>query len=175
MRISDWSSDVCSSDLMEIPDQWDRSGLPAWTYFNKELFDLETEVLFRRHWQLACHQSDLPEPGSYVCFDLCCERAVILRGADGVIRTFHNVCRHRGSRVAIKTKGQCRSALVCPFHGWSYNLDGTLSLPDRPASLPTLDTVEFGRNPVHGETWQGFVLVRFTRTEHPAGSSIRAP
>src|SRR3546814_3890189 len=50
---------------MEIPDQWDRSGLPAWTYFNKELFDLETEVLFRRHWQLACHQSDLPEPGSY--------------------------------------------------------------------------------------------------------------
>src|SRR3546814_926163 len=103
---------------MEIPDQWDRSGLPAWTYFNKELFDLETEVLFRRHWQLACHQSDLPEPGSYVCFDLCGERAVILRGADGVIRTFHNVCRHRGSRVAIKTKGQCRSALVCPFHGW---------------------------------------------------------
>src|SRR3546814_412945 len=82
---------------MEIPDQWDRSGLPAWTYFNKELFDLETEVLFRRHWQLACHQSDLPEPGSYVCFDLCGERAVILRGADGVIRTFHNVCRHRRS------------------------------------------------------------------------------
>src|SRR3546814_5613117 len=61
---------------MEIPDQWDRSGLPAWTYFNKELFDLETEVLFRRHWQLACrseeHTSELQSPMriSYAVFCL---------------------------------------------------------------------------------------------------------
>src|SRR3546814_15397905 len=86
---------------MEIPDQWDRSGLPHWTYFNKELFDLETEVLFRRHWQLACHHSDLPEPGSYLCFDPCCERADLLRGAGGVLRTFPNVRRHRDTSLAI--------------------------------------------------------------------------
>src|SRR3546814_14656493 len=67
---------------IEIPDKWDRSGLPAWTYFNKELLDLETEVLFRRHWQLACHQSDLPEPGSYVTFDMCGERAIIIRRSE---------------------------------------------------------------------------------------------
>src|SRR3546814_15669094 len=99
---------------MEIPDQWDRSGLPAWTYFNKELFDLETEVLFRRHWQLACHQSDLPEPGSYVCFDLCGERAVILRGTDGVIRTFHNV-RSEERRVGKECVSTCRSRWS-PYH-----------------------------------------------------------
>src|SRR3546814_16378968 len=64
---------------IEIPDKWDRSGLPAWTYFNKELLDLETEVLFRRHWQLACHQSDLPERSRFVTFDLCGERALIRR------------------------------------------------------------------------------------------------
>ena len=51
---------------LEIPDEWDRSGLPAWTYFSDELLELETEVLFRHHWQLACHLGDLPEPGSYV-------------------------------------------------------------------------------------------------------------
>src|SRR3546814_12924241 len=87
---------------MEIPDQWDRSGLPAWTYFNKELFDLATEVLFRRTWQLACRQSDLQEPGNYACFDFCGEPAVILRGPKGVSRSLRNDCLHRVSRSAIQ-------------------------------------------------------------------------
>jgi len=164
-----------SLEKLEIPGKWDRSGLPAWTYFSKELLDLETEVLFRRHWQLACHQNDLPERGNYVCFDLCGERAVILRGEDGVVRAFHNVCRHRGSRVAIKTKGQCRSALVCPFHGWSYNLDGTLRSPARPASLPKLDPVEFGLKPVDCEIWMGFVFVRFKESDQPSVREIMKP
>ncbi|HMA14684.1 MAG TPA: aromatic ring-hydroxylating dioxygenase subunit alpha [Kiloniellaceae bacterium] len=137
--------------------------------------DLETEVLFRRHWQLACHQNDLPDPGNYVTFDMCGERAVILRGDDGVVRAFHNVCRHRGSRVAVKTKGQCRSALVCPFHGWSYNLDGTLRSPARPASLPKLDPVEFGLKPVECEIWHGFVFVRFKQSDQPSVKEIMAP
>jgi carnitine monooxygenase subunit len=164
-----------SLEGLEVPDNWDRSGLPAWTYFNEELLDLETEVLFRRHWQLACHQSDLPEPGSYVCFDLCGERAVIIRGEDGVIRAFHNVCRHRGSRVAVKQKGQCRSALVCPFHGWSYNLDGTLRSPARPKSLPKLDPVEYGLKPLESEIWQGFVFIRFKESDQPPVKEVMAP
>src|SRR3546814_20819829 len=91
------------------------------------------------------------------------------------MRTFHNVCRHRGSRVAIKTKGQCRSALVCPFHGWSYNLDGTLRSPARPARLPKLDPVEFGLNPVDCEIWPRFVFVRFNRSEQPPGEECMVP
>lgn len=164
-----------SLEKLEIPEKWDRSGLPAWTYSNKELLDLETEMLFRRHWQLACHQSDLPEPGSYVCFDLCGERAVILRGDDGVIRAFHNVCRHRGSRVAVKSKGQCRSALVCPFHGWSYNLDGTLRGAAKPKTLPPLDRVEFGLKPLEMEIWLGFVFIRFKDSDQPPVREIMAP
>ena len=70
---------------------WDRSGLPAWTYTNPELFEMESELLFKRHWQLACHQNDIPKNGDYVSFDLCGERALIIRGEDGVIRAFHNV------------------------------------------------------------------------------------
>ncbi len=164
-----------SLENQEIPENWDRSGLPAWTYFNDELLSLETEVLFRRHWQLACHQADLPEPGDYVCFDLCGERAVILRGEDGAIRAFHNVCRHRGSRVATEPKGSCRSALVCPFHGWSYNLDGTLRGAAKPKSLPKLDPVEFGLKPVDCEVWMGFVFVRFKPGDQPSVKQILAP
>ena len=164
-----------STPSQEVPNSWDRSGLPSWTYFNEELRELETEVLFRRHWQLACHQADLPEPGNYVCFDMCGERAVIIRGEDRVVRAFHNVCRHRGSRVAVKTKGQCRSALVCPFHGWSYNLDGTLRSPARPRTLPDLDPVEFGLKPLELEIWHGFVFLRFKESDQPAVRDIMAP
>jgi phenylpropionate dioxygenase-like ring-hydroxylating dioxygenase large terminal subunit len=159
----------------DIPNDWDRSGLPSWTYFNDELLELETDSLFRRHWQLACHQSDLPEPGNYVCFDMCGERAVIIRGDDGTIRAFHNVCRHRGSRVAVHQKGQCRSALVCPFHGWSYNLDGTLRGAARPKTLPPLNSVEFGLKPLEVEVWFGFVFLRFKESAQPAVKDIMAP
>src|SRR3546814_6319265 len=125
------------------------------------------------YWQLACHLNDLPEPGSYVTFDMCGERALIIRGEDGTVRAFHNVCRHRGSRVAVKAKGQCRSALVCPFHGWSYNLDGTLRGPARPKTLPKLDPVAFGLKPIQSEIWMGFFFVRFKPSGQTAGRPIR--
>src|SRR3546814_13230237 len=73
----------------------------------------------------------------------------------------------------LSTKGHCRSALVCPFHGWSYNLDGTLRSPTQPASLPKLDPVEFGLKPVECEIWHGFVFVRFNRSEQIGRASCR--
>lgn len=166
---------VPAERILEIPNDWDRSGLPAWTYFNEELTELEKEHLFRRHWQLACHQADLPDPGDYVCFDMFGERAVVIRGADGAIRAFHNVCRHRGSRVAVGDKGSCRSVLVCPFHGWSYNLDGTLRSPARPRTLPPLDPVAFGLKSLQVEVWLGFVFIRFKDSEQPAVGDLMAP
>ena len=81
------------------PAGWDRNGLPGWTYFNQELLELEKDELFRKHWQLACHVNDVPAPGDYLTFDVADERALVLRGHDGVVRAFHNLCRHRGSRV----------------------------------------------------------------------------
>ncbi|MEC9360946.1 MAG: Rieske (2Fe-2S) protein, partial [SAR324 cluster bacterium] len=111
---------------LEPPPNWDRSGLPYWTYFNEELFELEAEELFRKHWQIACHTSDIPKNGSYITFDLVGERALIIRDDENEIRAFHNVCRHRGSRVLDTSEGRCKSVIRCPFHGWSYNLDGSL-------------------------------------------------
>ena len=150
-------------------------GLPPWTYFNAELLELERRELFRRCWQLACHVSDVPEPGDYRCFDMVGERALIVRGHDGEVRAFHNVCRHRGSRVVAHQAGHCRSALVCPFHGWSYNLDGTLRAVPQKRTLPTLDPQRHGLIPLEHEIWNGFVFVRFIKSDQPPVSELMAP
>ncbi|MEP3436758.1 MAG: aromatic ring-hydroxylating dioxygenase subunit alpha [Hoeflea sp.] len=146
---------------ISIPENWDRCGLPGWTYHSPAFLELEKQELFRKHWQIACHVSDLPETGDYLAFDMCGERALLVRGTDGEIRAFHNMCRHRGARVVAEEKGSCKGALVCPFHGWVYNLDGTLRGAARPKSFPDLDKVEFGLQPLEAEIWNGFVFVRF--------------
>ncbi len=163
------------SDIDErrgVPEGWDRSGLAPWTYLNDELAELEKDVLFRRHWQLACHVSNLPERGSYITFDIVGERAIVMRGEDGEIRAFHNLCRHRGSRVLDKKRGVCKKVMICPFHGWGYNLDGTLRSPTAPESLPKLDKHEHGLKPIELNIWMGFVFLRFLPGDQPKMSEL---
>ncbi|MGF1608783.1 MAG: SRPBCC family protein [Kiloniellales bacterium] len=151
-------------------------GLPAWTYYSKELLELEKALLFRRHWQLVGHASDLPEAGDYLCLDMVGERAVVVRGKDGQLRAFHNICRHRGSRVLVDGQGSCKAGtMVCPFHGWTYNLDGTLRGVPKPASLPALDRQEHGLVPLELEIWNGFLFVRFETSGLPSVAQLMAP
>ena len=119
-----------------VPNDWDRRGLPGWAYHSPALLELEKEHVFRNHWQISGHVSDVPNAGDYLTMDVVGERALIVRGKDGVVRAFHNICRHRGSRVVADNQGTCKNALVCPFHGWVYNLDGTLQGRCPPALLP---------------------------------------
>src|SRR5690606_11071762 len=84
---------------LAIPNDWDRSGLPAWTYHSEALFRLERDNVFLNHWQVAGHVNDIPAPGDWLAFDILGERAVVMRGQDGEVRAFHNLCRHRGARV----------------------------------------------------------------------------
>ena len=156
------------------PVDWDRGGLPPWTYHSEELTELEKDVLFRRHWQLACHVSDVAEPGDWVAFDMAGERALVVRGADGRIRAFHNLCRHRGSRVVAGSRGRCDRTITCPFHGWRYNLDGTLRGPAFPDGLPKLDRLEHGLKRVELDIWMGFVFIRFLPGGQPAVSRVLA-
>jgi carnitine monooxygenase subunit len=146
---------------LSIPAGWDRRGLPGWSYSSPELLELEKELLFRSCWQLAGHECELPESGDYLTLDVAGERALVVRGRDGALRAFHNVCRHRGSRVVADERGRCRGAIVCTFHGWAYNLDGTLRGPARPGSFPALDPAEWSLKPIELELWQGFLFVRF--------------
>ncbi|MDO6966537.1 aromatic ring-hydroxylating oxygenase subunit alpha [Rhizobium alvei] len=160
---------------LTIPADWDRRGLPGWTYHSEALFELEKQHIFREHWQIACHVSDLPEPGNYLSLDIVGERALILRGQDHVVRAFHNICKHRGSRLVADEKGACRNALVCPFHGWVYNLDGTLRGPARPDSFPPLDKKAFGLTEIDCEVWMGFVFIRFEKGPQASIAETMAP
>jgi phenylpropionate dioxygenase-like ring-hydroxylating dioxygenase large terminal subunit len=138
-----------------------RRGLPAWTYDNEELTRLEIEQVFLRNWLFVAHVSDLPRAGDYQCFEMGDERAVVVRDKDGRIRAFNNVCRHRASRVVDADKGHCGNAMICPFHGWSYNLDGSLKNIPKADSFPDIDKSQFGLKPLDCEVWQGMIFIRF--------------
>lgn len=157
-----------SRDATSQRPDWDRRGLPGWTYHNPEMLALEMDTLFLRYWQIAGHVSDVPNPGDYLTFDIGPERALIVRGDDGVVRAFHNLCRHRGSRVVAHEQGRCANAIVCPFHGWVYNFDGTLRGPARPDSYPALDKVQFGLKPIELDIWMGFLFIRFNPGPQPS-------
>ncbi len=154
---------------------WDRRGLPAWTYHNPEMLKLEISEIFLASWQIAGHVNDVPNNGDYLTFDLGSERAFVVRDDKGEVRAFHNLCRHRGSRVVTGDKGHCKNALVCPFHGWVYNLDGTLRGAARPKSYPPLDKHEFGLKPIEVEIWEGFIFLRFKAGSQPSVATYLAP
>ncbi|PZR00829.1 MAG: ring-hydroxylating oxygenase subunit alpha [Cereibacter sphaeroides] len=152
----------------DVPQQWDRRGLPGWAYHSQALFDLERTHVFLNHWQIAGHVCDVANPGNWITFDLLGERAMVIRGRDGVVRAFHNLCRHRGARVVDGTEGHCKGALVCPFHGWVYNTDGTLRGAARPETFGGMDRSQFGLKPVEMEIWHGFVFLRFLPGPQPS-------
>jgi phenylpropionate dioxygenase-like ring-hydroxylating dioxygenase large terminal subunit len=160
---------------MAVPNDWDRRGLPGWAYHSAALFELERTDLFLTHWQIAGHVNDVPAPGDWIAFDLLGERAVIMRGRDGIVRAFHNLCRHRGARVVDGASGHCKGAMVCPFHGWVYNLDGTLRGAARPESFGAMDRTKFGLKPVEMEVWHGFVFLRFISGPQPSVAEWLAP
>jgi phenylpropionate dioxygenase-like ring-hydroxylating dioxygenase large terminal subunit len=162
-------------DVLPLPNDWDRRGLPAWTYHSPALFDLERQNVFLTHWQVAGHVSDLPAPGDWLTFDLLGERAVIMRGADGEVRAFHNLCRHRGARVVDGDKGQCKGGVVCPFHGWVYNLDGTLRGAAQPASFGAMNKADFGLKPIELNIFHGFLFIRFAPGPQPQVAELMAP
>jgi phenylpropionate dioxygenase-like ring-hydroxylating dioxygenase large terminal subunit len=160
---------------VSVPADWDRRGLPGWCYHSASLLELEKDEIFKTHWQIACHISDIPELGNYVTFDLCEERAIIIRDNDNNVRAFHNICRHRGSRLVAQEQGTCPNALICPFHGWVYNLDGTLRGAARPETFPDLDKDEFGLRAIDMEIWNGLVFLRFKSGPQPSVAELLAP
>lgn len=161
---------------LPVPNRWDRRGLPGWTYHSPELFELERSELFLIHWQIVGHENDIPAPGDWLTFDMLGERALIMRGRDGIVRAFHNLCRHRGARVVDGAQGHCKGALVCPFHGWVYNLDGSLRGPSRPESFDDdMDRSEFGLKPIELQNFHGFLLIRFKPGPQPDLAELFAP
>lgn len=157
-----------------VADPLDGWSLPAWTYSDPEFFEAERERVFAPAWQVVCHESDVTGAGDWHTLDYLGESVIVIRGKDLVLRAFTNVCRHRGSRVVEGISG-CARKLVCPYHAWTYGLDGALvGVPDS-ASYPDLDKTRHGLAPVSIEVWRGFVFVRLKDAGGPSVAAMMAP
>ncbi len=131
--------------------------IPASWYIDPRFLETEKERIFWHSWQPVGHASKLPEPGCYLACEILGEPCAIVRGGDGVLRAFSNVCRHRASTI-LEGQG-CVKSLRCPYHAWTYTLDGKL------LSAPEFEGVEnWNRNDVHlpemrVEEWGPYVFV----------------
>ncbi len=131
--------------------------LPAWWYSAPEILRREHERIFSRSWQYAGPTELAAEPGSFFTCQAGATPVVVVRGRDGGLRAFVNVCRHRGHEVASGC-GR-RETLQCPYHAWTYDLDGSLRAAPRSEREPGFDPSDFGLRPVLVDTWGPLVLV----------------
>jgi len=143
-----------------MPDPSQDFSLPAWIYNDPEFLALERERVFRPSWQVICHVNDIPKPGDFQCLDFLDAMLFAMRGNDGTIRVFHNVCRHRGARLLDGPRGSCTRRVVCPYHAWSYDFEGRLASVGDRSAFPQLDIARESLVPVEMEICFGFVFVR---------------
>ncbi len=156
-----------ATQLRSVPDPLDDLSLPGWLYFDPDFFAAEKRAFLRAAPQVVCHESEIARPGEWRTLDYLGESVLVIRGDDGQVRAFTNVCRHRGSRLVDGTGG-CAKVLTCPYHAWSYARDGRLvGVPHR-AEYPGLDPSRLGLVPVALERWRGFLFV----TLQPGAPSV---
>lgn len=130
--------------------------LPAEFYVSQAAFEVDLKVFFRRHWIFAGVEADVPEPGDVRTVDVGKSSVILLRDDDNVIRGFHNVCRHRGARLVSEEKASV-GRLVCPYHQWSYDLNGDLVHASQMGSQ--FDKSCFGLKPIHVRNVAGLLLI----------------
>ena len=153
--------------VQTAPDPLDDMSLPGWLYHDPEFFEAEKRAILRAAPQVVCHESEISEPGEWRSIEYLGESVIVIRGDDGEVRAFSNVCRHRGSRLVDGTGG-CAKVLTCPYHAWSYARDGRLvGVPHR-SEYPGLQTDKLGLFPVALESWRGFLFV----TLEPGAPSV---
>lgn len=142
-----------------MSDEQDGESLPGWVYHDPDYFLVEMDRVIRPSWQIVCHVSDIADVGAWHSLELLGESIIVIRGDDGDVRAFHNVCRHRASRLVDGSSG-CARRLVCPYHGWAYASDGRLTAVPGREDYPGLKLDTLGLLPVDCEIWHGFIFVR---------------
>ena len=134
------------------------STIPAPWYVDSRISELEAASVFSKTWQMIGRVEQVAEPGQYVTTNVAGEPIVAVRGNDGVLRAFYNVCRHHAAAVVAEPCGQA-SILHCPYHGWNYGLDGSLKGMPEFEGVRNFDRQKNGLTPVKAETWEKFVFV----------------
>src|SRR5689334_19229938 len=137
------------------------STIPSSWYTSKEFYELELKTVFSSSWQLAGRVDQVRDPGSYVTTDIAGEPVVIVRGNDGVLRAFFNVCRHHAAAVMTEPQGKA-AQLRCPYHGWTYSLEGELKGTPDFSGVCDFDRAQNGLVPLDLATWENWVFVKLS-------------
>lgn len=148
-----------------------RPTLPARDYYAADIFDLERERIFFRNWFCVGREEQVATPGDFMVRDVLDESILIVRNDARILRAFYNVCRHRGTRLC-EGEGSAGRALSCPYHAWTYSLDGRLIGTPNVPEAAGLDRARFGLRTVALETWEGFIFVNLAQEPGPLGRQM---
>lgn len=146
--------------------------LPARYYTDPEVFRGELERFFGQMWFCAGRSEQIQRPGDFFLCDVAGESIIVTRDGGGEIRAFYNVCRHRGTRMCTEAAGAFSGRIQCPYHGWTYGLDGKL------VGAPHMEQDGFRRedyplHPVHVGEWDGFLFLNLARTPEPLPAQLK--
>ena len=134
------------------------STIPAAWYVDFRIAELERLSVFSKTWQLVARTDQVKTPGQFVRATVAGEPIVVVRGNDGILRAFYNVCRHHAAAVVTEPCGQA-TLLHCPYHGWNYGLDGSLKGMPEFEGVENFERAQNGLVPVRVESWECFVFV----------------
>jgi len=138
--------------------------LPQKYFVSPEMFAEEQKNIFSKQWLLVGHQSQIPDAGDYVVQQVIGESLIVIRDKSGEIRGFFNVCRHRGTRLKEDASGHA-SAIQCPYHAWTYGLDGRLIGAPHMDEVPGFNKAEYSLHLVNLGVWEGFIFINLNDGE----------
>ncbi|MDH6133336.1 Rieske 2Fe-2S family protein [Kitasatospora sp. MAA4] len=133
--------------------------LPGSSYTDPQIFAREQERIFEQMWFCAVRADDLERPGSFRTVQVGRESVLVTRSRDDSVKAFLNICRHRGARLCTQEAGEVKRAFQCPYHAWTYGLDGKLVAAPHLTGMPDVDRTTYGLLPVHVREWLGYVWV----------------
>ena len=140
--------------------------IPSSWYVDKDLYELELKTVFSNTWQLAARVDQVQQPGQYVTTDIAGEPIVVVHGNDGVLRAFFNVCRHHAAAVMTEPQGKA-AQLRCPYHGWTYSLEGELKGTPDFSGVCDFDRASNSLLPLEIATWENWVFVKLNSGNLP--------
>lgn len=141
--------------------------LPRPYFVSNEVFAEEREKIFHRRWLCVGRAESIPRACDYFLCSLGSESVIVLRDADGSIKAFHNVCRHRGTRLCDSSNGRFAKTIQCPYHAWTYALDGALVGAPGMEELAGFDRSQYPLHGVHVALWEGFVFLALGKPYAP--------
>ena len=146
--------------------------MPAAAYTDATWFTNELERIFARMWIAAGRETELDGPGAFIRRAVAGASVLIVRGADGGVRAFHNVCRHRGTQICSTAEGTFPGSIQCPYHAWTYGLDGRLMAAPQMDDVEGFDRAEFPLRSVACDTWDGHIFINLSSPPPPLRAQL---